>query len=81
MAYQPHCPGAGRKFHQGGIQKTELIVPPANSEPISKRLTFAEAIDFGNLDLRVAAENYLPSNSKDITEDRLRACANAGLTQ
>ena len=81
MAYQPRCPGAGRKFHQGGIQKTELIVPPVNSEPVSKRLTFAEAIDFGNLDLRVAAENYLPSNSKDITEDRLRACANAGLTQ
>lgn len=74
-------PGSYRSYKPGGIQKVDRLLPPANSEPTERRMTFAEAIDLGGLDLRVAVENYAPSKSKDITEDRLRACANAGLTQ
>lgn len=74
-------PGSYRSYKPGGIQKVDRLLPPVNGEPTDRRMTFAEAIDLGGLDLLVAAENYLPSNSKDITEDRLRACANAGLTQ
>ena len=74
-------PGSYRSYKPGGIQKVDRLLPPVNGEPTDRRMTFAEAIDLGGLDLRVAVENYLPSKSKDITEDRLRACANAGLTQ
>ncbi|WP_319403172.1 hypothetical protein [uncultured Anaeromusa sp.] len=81
MAYQPRCPGAGRKFHQGGIQKTELIVPPANSTPTERRMTFAEAVDRPELFcLHTAAANYKQSEPKCITPKRLMNCAEAGLS-
>lgn len=75
------APGSHRIYKSGGIQSRERVITPVNPVHRDDRMTFAEAIDLGGLDLRVAAENYLPSKSKDITEDRLRACANAGLTQ
>ena len=45
-------------------------------------MTFAEAVDQPeHFCLHTAAANYKQSETRDITEDRLRACANAGLTQ
>ena len=69
------APGSHRIYKSGGIQSRERVITPVNPVRRDDRMTFAEAIDLGGLDLRVAAENYLPSKSKDITEDRLRACA------
>ena len=74
-------PGSHRIYKSGGIQSRERVITPVNPVHRDDRMSFVEAIDQGNLDLRVAALNYLPSRAKDLTKDRLQACVNAGLTQ